>query len=155
MVDAPSVNQLSETMLEPVEVLYAFIKAMNQWELESHFELRRILPESGHVIAQHIVTEYDQRKDQKLKQIFSLYCTVRERPYGRLGSFRHPPEYDPATEQVLEIVDESKRRVIIFTQEGSGFQHKNRYVLLRKADKWLIDNKQWLDPDGKWQKRGL
>lgn len=142
-------NEQSDELASPLQTLYKFMAAMNQWEREAHQESQRILREGGSWAIKN------QKDLEAMHKIFAQYCTPKDRPLGRQGSFSHPPEYDPETEQVLEIVEESKRRVVIFTQEGSGFQHKNRYVLLRKGDKWLIDNKQWLDLDGKWQKRGL
>lgn len=142
-------NEIQVDTTSPIQVLQAFMTAMHEWERNSYQEFEKVRNGDGDWISER------QHRLQGINEIFAQYCTPKDRPLGRQGSFSHPPEYDPETEQVLEIVEESKRRVVIFTQEGSGFRHKNRYVLLRKGDKWLIDNKQWFDLDGKWQKRGL
>jgi hypothetical protein len=152
MDNNPITNDIPKTDLEPVAVLYGFIKAMNHWERESYPESRQLFREGEHIVDQQLLMAYAQRKNQRLKEIFSAYCTLRERPYGRQSTFQHPPEYDPENEKLLDIVKESSQRVVIFTQETTGFCHKNRYVLLRKGGEWRVDNKKWLDPEGKWCK---
>jgi hypothetical protein len=133
-------------MISPVEVLRGFMKAMNKWERESW----KIYTESK--IKNRDLVVQQQRFQESQERIFAKYCTPKKRLVaGRFGSFQNPPEYDPETENILNVDVVSKRRVIIYTQQGTGFRNKCRYVLLRKGNRWLIDNKKiFLGPYNKW-----
>src|SRR5690242_15468809 len=113
MAEEFTTNEQSDGITSPVQILYEFMATMNQWECEAYQESQQILREGGSWATK------GQKDLARMNQIFDQYCTAKKRSYGRQGSFRHPPEYDPETEQVLEVVEESKRRVVIFTQEGS------------------------------------
>jgi hypothetical protein len=52
---------------------------------------------------------YQGEAKMKLDTIFQAYCTQKDRPYGRLGSFQNPPEYDPAKEQILFSTIEKRK----------------------------------------------
>lgn len=149
MSDMSTTNEIQVGTPSPVQVLRAFMTAMNEWERNSYQEFEKVRNGDGDWISER------QHRLQGINEIFAQYCTPKDRPLGRQGSFGHPPEYDPETEQVLEIVEESKRRVVIYTQEGTRFRNKCRYVLLCKGDKWLLDSKQWQDVEGKWQRGAL
>jgi hypothetical protein len=134
---------MSETMAAqtPEVVLRGFITAMNRWERESWAASKAARNTDNPASYWTLVIEH-------MNAIFAQFCTRRERPYGRQGSFRHPPEYDPDTEQILEVVEESARRVHIITQQQTGFKTKCRYVLLKQQGQWRIDNRHILLPDG-------
>jgi hypothetical protein len=125
-------------------VLQAFFREMNSWERDCWS--RRKDPDIDGRNKRHLAS---------MQEIFVRYCTPKERKYGRLGSYSNPPEYDPQAEKILEQALESSRRAVITTQQTTGFCHKCRYVLLRRGNQWLVDNKQWQDHTGKWNKVAL
>jgi hypothetical protein len=127
-----------------VAVFIAFSKAMNGWEKWCSSEYTRVKRENGDLL------EFQSRALQSQEKVFLQFCTKKERKYGRLGSFRVPPEYDPELEKILDVMTVSPSRAIILTQQTSGFNLQCKYVLLRKHSKWLIDNKHWKNYDGKW-----
>jgi hypothetical protein len=88
---------------------------------------------------------------RSLEDVFSRWCTPKERRHGRLGSFANPPEYQPSHEQILETVNETPRRIIVLTRRIIGFKDARKYVLLKKGDRWWIDNVKWQSKDGDWQ----
>lgn len=145
----PNHEQESSSFTEPIRILREFIAAMNQWERQCWQEYCQIRAEGGDL------TMYQENVLQGMRIIFNAYCTPRERPYGRYGSYQHPPEYDPETEQILDVVEESKNRVVITTQVGIGIRHTLRYVLLRKRGKWLIDNKMVSYSNDPWSRTTL
>ena len=139
-------TKLSTDSIPAVNVLRGFIEAMNEWERDcwkeyTESDMKRIDP-----LIQH--KAFQQRQDK----IFARFCTPKKRLIvGRFGSFQNPPEYDPQMEKILRVDEVSGRRVIIYTQQGTGFRNKCRYVLLRKGNQWLIDNKKiFLKPFNKW-----
>ena len=70
--------------------------------------------------------------------VFTMYCTARDRPYGRQASFQRPPEYDPERETITrtEIL---RNKAFVDTERvavlGGG---SYRYVLHKVAGRWLI-----------------
>ena len=145
MIDAlPKCN-----FAEPSSVVTAFIAAMNAWELEA-WKVQRACRESSDPSA------YQSTVIEEVNQVFNMYCTSRERKFGRNGSFQQPPEYDPASESIVdETVDNSQRRAYVTTKRravlGDGVY---RYTLIEKRGKWLIDNVRF-NVDGQWDKHIL
>lgn len=125
----------------PEAVLRGFIAAMNRWEIESW---------AASQVAQKTTTpdSYWPLVIERMNAIFAAFCTPRERPNGRNGVFSHPQEYDPDTESILAITDESPRRVRIITRQHTGFKNKCQYVLLKQQGQWRIDNRRTLLSDG-------
>ncbi len=79
------------------------------------------------------------------------FCTSKERPHSRQGMYQKPPEYQ-LTEEIIDAIECSARRIEIITQEHEGFQNQNEYVFLKEKARWLIDNKKWFDPiENKWK----
>jgi len=128
-------------------VVAAFIRAMNTWEENAWRSMRAAsetwTPES-----------YWPGIVASLKLVFDEFCTDRERPNGRLGSYQHPPEYNPATEHVRDSQSlgrkarvDTERRAIL----GGGTL---RYTLVRRGDRWLIDNVKRRNGDG-WHREIL
>jgi hypothetical protein len=126
------------------DVLRAFIKEMHDWEVEARdaCELAIALDRAG---SDHPSTL------AKMNRIFDLYCTPKPRPFGRQGSFRHPPEYDPDSEEIVGISQPTSRRVEILTRNQRTKQDA-KYVLLKKTGRWLLDSKR-IRPSGcPWMK---
>ena len=132
----------SRDEMTPQEVLLAFWAAMNKWE-------RRVIREdekSGDVDRKSVIKERDEIIDE--------YCTPKRRVGSKGLSFGFPPKFDPKTEEILEIVDESPTRVVIYTQEHAGFENKRRFVMLRQGGRWSLDSFQWQLVNKKWE-RGI
>ena len=120
---------------DPAEVVRRFIADMHDWEARTLLDYRSSEPSQSDA--------FISQARASLGEIFIRWCTPKERKHGRLGSFSDPPEYQPEHEAILEAVIESPRRACVLTQQGTGFREKRKYVLLKKADRWLIDNVKW------------
>jgi NTF2 fold immunity protein len=133
----------------PESVVSGFIATMHQWELDSANEMNAASTTDDPASYQEIIM-------QTLADVFLKYCTVRERKYGRLGSFQMPPEYDPAKEKILSIaIDEKKKTATVETQrDGMWIPEKYQYILFFNSNKWLIDN-QKTEHSGKWKQNIL
>lgn len=128
---------------DPQSVFLAFCTAMNAWERECW--KRRNEPD---------IQAEQARGLAAMNQIFAEFCTPKERKYGRLGSYSNPPEYDPNSEAIL-AVDVKGKKAFIETQQSTGFSHRCKYTLMLLDGRWLVDNKQWMDHEGKWCRCGL
>lgn len=128
---------------DPAEVVRRFIADMHKWELQTSAS-HRSAKMSG------LETPW-AATHASLAEVFDRWCTPNDRKQGRLGSFRTPPEYQPEHEPVLETTYESANRACVYTQQGTGFKHKRTYVLLKKADRWLIDSVTRLTHGGEWK----
>ena len=140
-------NNPESKSLEPAEVVRQFISDMHAWEVQSGADYQTSPPEDhqafhGRLLATQAI-------------VFARWCTPKERPYGRKGSFGLLPEYQPAHERILETCLENARRAVVHTQEGTGTKRRLQYVLLKKAGRWLIDSKKSLQFDGRWANRSL
>ena len=114
---------------------------MHQWEVESWAASHAV---KNNADPSSIFTEIKDKQET----IFEKFCTQKPRPYGRLGSFQKPPEYDPLHEYILDVTEERKGRVLIRTKQTTGFQETFQYVLLWRTSGWRIDNKKIIDSDG-------
>jgi hypothetical protein len=141
------IRRMPATVAEGERVVAAFVRAMNEWERGAWAARRLVrgtaMPES-----------YYPGATASLERLFAEYCTPRERPHGRLGSFQHPPEYDPKSERVVGSRIEG-RRAIVETERESGLgAGRLRYSLQPHGERWLIDNLRQLVGD-KWQRATL
>jgi hypothetical protein len=80
---------MAATAAEAESVVIAFVRAMNEWE-QAAWTARRSARGTA------TPDSYYPGVAASLEQLFAELCTPRERPYGRLSSFQHPPEYDPS-----------------------------------------------------------
>ena len=127
----------------PAEVVRRFIADMHEWESQT-LAAYETAKKSGQV------EPFWESTRQTLEQVFSRWCTPKERKAGRLGSFSNPPEYQPDHEVILETDIESSRRASVHTQQGTGFKQKRKYILLKKGDRWIIDSVKWQTHEGTW-----
>jgi hypothetical protein len=115
----------------PEAVVRGLIIAMNQFERNA----RR---------ADSPATRLDM-----MNAVYDRFCTQKDRPYGRNGSYRTPPEYDPDAEYLIESKLVNQRRAEIITRnDDEGVEYL--YVLLRKAGSWRVDSKQYRLVGGRW-----
>jgi hypothetical protein len=123
--------------LNPEEVVSNFIVAMNEWEIEANH-----LSKSGKGFDAII---------ESMNKVFDLFCTKKDRPYGRNGSFQRPPEYDPKSESIVfSNVEESNKATVITSREATLGGGIYKYVLYKKSGKWLIDNLKFEEKKGKF-----
>jgi hypothetical protein len=108
---------------DPAEVVRRFIINMHEWEM-------RILSEYEAAAKSEQYDAFWTDARRSLEDVFSRWCTPKERRHGRLGSFANPPEYQPSHEQILETVNETPRRIIVLTRRIIGFKDARKYVLL-------------------------
>lgn len=132
--------------MEAVDVLRAFWAAMYKWERRA-WRLCRPSKATGAAVLDTTPLETERAA------IVTKFCTPKRRAYSEGFSCGDPTKYDPTTEDVLEVVAESPRRVVVHTQQRAGSEDRRRYVLLRRGDHWLLDSWQW-ECDGKWE-RGI
>ncbi|MEZ4711496.1 MAG: NTF2 fold immunity protein [Caldilineaceae bacterium] len=126
-------------------VLIRFISAMNDWERDCWVRFQAARTKSTDI-------RQEQKNDlERMNEIFSEFCTHESYLNGRTGEFRNPPEYDPTSEHIVKVESKINEQVIVYTEQMSGFKHKNRYTILLKNKKWLIDKKEWNRLDGTWE----
>jgi hypothetical protein len=129
----------------PEKSLKQFISDMNAWETWAKQNDPREPTEEQW-------QSYIKICKEKLDSIFNELCTHKRRVYRRQCDFGDPPEYQPDLEDIIEVTALSSSRVEIITQEKSGLENRNKYILLNRQGKWLLDNKQWFDNiDKQWQ----
>jgi hypothetical protein len=131
--------------------LVTFFEEMYLWN-RSYWELSRgKSPDESHQMFQEAL-------EQK-RELFKRYCTTKERKFN-FGSMSDPSEYDPEKEQILDIVFTGNTKAIVLTHSTSFTDERRRYVLMREAGEWRVDNMQWKswsdpeDPAEKWE-RGI
>lgn len=102
----------------------------------------------GLIIAMH---QFEERalsaKDNNailalMNEVYSRFCTDKKRPYGRNGSYSRPPEYDPATEKLVESREVRAGRAEVMTRSDTQGQREILYVLAKKAGRWLVDGRK-------------
>jgi hypothetical protein len=120
-----------------VQLLRSFIAAMNVWEKAAYAAFRKSRKEQIPV---------DPSLASDLAAIFSKHC---ENPVPARGvRCRHPPEYDPEFEPVVEVIPKPKGRLVIVTQQQTGFRAMCRYTMVSVAGQWKISRRAFID-DGK------
>ena len=132
----------------PESVVAAFISAMHAWEVESWDARAR---------ARHSddPSSYIPEVQESQDGLFARFCTPRDRPYGRHGSFQKPPEYDPAREKIIRSGVQSTSRAWVETERESGLGGgRYQYVLHKRGAKWLIDSVKSEDNE-KWMRSTL
>jgi hypothetical protein len=130
--------------LTPLEVLRAFWLAMCYWEKRAWSQSQA---------ARH--SGFDPRPLQAERAtIITQFCTSKTRKQSEPFSCGVPTIYDPETEDVLEVIEESDRKVVIHTQQHSGFRERRRYVIVLREHQWRLDGWQSQSADGQWE-RGI
>ncbi len=130
-----------------IAALQGFFTAMNQWEIDSWRRSRQV--KDGQLSHEEATAVTAKRYEE----IFAQYCAPGSMTGGI--SYQKPPEYDPAAEPILEVVEKSATRVIIMTQQTTGFKKKCKYEVALTDGEWRVAKKAWQDISGKWVKTGL
>jgi hypothetical protein len=110
-------------------VLLGFFAAISQWERDV---AQSTAPGSG---------ETDWRIE-RCRAIFAEFCTPKDRKYGRPNALHCsiPPDYE--TLQLLDVEWPTLRKVLFYTKDRNGFQH--RFLVVKQRDRWLVDHKETL-----------
>lgn len=140
----PAVDETAEfcDFSAPEKVLRGFILAMNRWEAKAHELDKAARPASA-----------NQQIIQEMQQVFNTYCTPIARPYGRLGSYRIPPEYQRAESLIAMNLVNPRRAELITRVRQPTSETEYLYVALKKKGRWLIDNKKYRFPGATtWKK---
>ena len=125
----------------PEKVLRSFIFAMNRYEKKAAALGKKRPP--GATVNQEILAA--------MQAVFAAYCTPLERPYGRHGSYRTPPEYDPEGEFLIEVKLVNPRRAELITRDKKE-ENEFLYVILKKKGRWLLDSKKLRLIGANWMK---
>jgi hypothetical protein len=118
-VDASAVEYTN-----PAAVVRGLIIAMNHYEKRARF-------------AKDNAAILDLMMD-----VYRRFCTDKKRPYGRNGSYCRPPEYDPATEQLVASQEVRAGRAEVVTRSSTQGQREILYILSKKAGRWLVDGRK-------------
>jgi len=118
-----------------IAVLLGFMAAFTQWERD--MANAKDVP--------------DDWKVEQLRAAFTTYCTVKDRKYGgpNAMSFGTPPTYEGTTIFSTEWI--TARKVLFYTRNRTGLME--RFMLIKKAENWLLDHKQWLGNG--WERASL
>jgi hypothetical protein len=141
------IGRMGATAAEAESVVVAFIREMNEWE-RTAWRARRAARDTERP------DSYLADAAASLQRLFGEFCTPRERPHGRLGSFQHPPEYEPDSERMVASRIEGRRAMVDTDREAALGAGRLRYTLHRRGDRWLIDNVKRLDGDT-WYRASL
>ncbi len=126
---------------DPASVVLCFIRAMHDWESESH-RLRRAAKGTADP------SSYKGAVLDLMNDVFRQFCTPKPRPYGRNGSFQNPPEYDPESESIVNSDVHGLTASVVTCRNaiiGGGHYH---YDLKRRGDCWLIDTLKFREDNG-------
>lgn len=147
----------SAVTLDPQEIesarraLYGFFGAMNEWGIQC---VKRFDEAERQSPDEVVANEVWKACQEDCRKVFDQYCTPKKRDYGRPEniSVGGPPDYmaDPDQEPITAIETPTRRRILIETKQEFGVEYRCQYVLLKKGDKWLIDNKKFWDAGWKW-----
>ena len=139
----PAVDETGTTCdySSPEKVLHSFIFSMNQFERQAA-EHRKKTPQDENPNKEIL---------KSMQAVFDTYCTPKERPYGRQGSYQMSPEYDPEGEFLIEVTLINPRRAELITRNEKE-EKEFLYVILRKKGRWLLDNKKLRFIGANWMK---
>lgn len=129
-----------------IHLLHQFMAEMQQWELSCLDELEDVRLESDELA----IKEMDFKSH--LENIYRRFCVPKSRKRSRMGSYGVPTYYDPDTEKVIDVVMESRTRITVFSERDIGLKIRYKYVFLRRNQRWLLDNRQRLDSQGRWRR---
>jgi hypothetical protein len=129
---------------DAVAALHAFWVAMFEYETRWFREWKRSYLARRNGTGEDD-SSIDARAGQERAEILARHCTPKKRVYSSGGSFGEDPLYDPDRETVDNAVRESAGRVVVYTTKtsfGSRTPLRRRYVVIRRAGTWLVDNIQ-------------
>ncbi|HEY1013290.1 MAG TPA: NTF2 fold immunity protein [Herpetosiphonaceae bacterium] len=139
------------TVLAVTNHLTAFFHAMYGWGLRAIALSDAIPPPPRSPTA--VADAWQQMRDE-LSPIIAAFCTPPRPRGGKPAYFSvsQPPEYDPTSLVIGDIIQPDTRTVIIMTEEIHGREYE--YVLKRRGGQWFIDQRRHWD-QGRWRRGDL
>jgi hypothetical protein len=122
----------------PDGVVRAFIQAMHDWEVSAWQASRARQNDPS-------AAPSEAQVKAGLDAVFAEFCTPKDRPFGRAGSYQHPPEYDPERERVVGCTVRERKAEVETEREAVPGGGPWRYTLHLHNGQWLIDGVKWKD----------
>lgn len=120
-------------MVGPDEVLMAFIREMNAWELRCSARKKKCVLEASFEVSKATgIREY--------AEIFERYCSP-SRALPRGYCYSEPPDYDPDAEVILSTVEIGPGLVEI-RSENRVFREKHIFLLCLEDGRWRLVSKK-------------
>jgi hypothetical protein len=119
---------------------------MSAWETVSaqRFARARVSPSAADPT---LLREAQQQARAALREIFLRYCGKTEARRGL--AYSTPPGYNPQTEVIVEVIERGKTVRVVTDSEGP-LMKRFVYTVERTRDGWrLLDNRKWIDSQGK------
>lgn len=131
-----------------IVVVQLFIESLYRWESDAWNKLKE-LDAQGH--DDDALYEFIASQDRLVNKLISRFCSNRvpraaKRPIGS------PPEYDPLTENVVNMARRGKK-AYVYTErtDRAVFPGRSMYILSPHSGQWRIDEKRELE-DGRYRK---
>lgn len=128
MANSITSNETDEQFGPAASVLKQFMTEMMEWEKRCHedYKKMKIDADLGAKLAKDLGLMND---------IFGTYCTPKTRTYNHVGTYGEPTEYDPSNEKIVDVIFETKKKIMICTQKelGAHVIFKYRYTLMKKG----------------------
>lgn len=116
----------------------SFFSEMNAWEKECNLISDREDEED-------VDEEWDQQTE-KVKEIFSKYCTPVKRTSGTSQGLTWGGEgsyiYDPHQEKVVEVQELGSNEAVVITNRKRPLEEDHRYVVKKIDGTWLLHDKK-------------
>jgi len=126
-------NSDSDEEKKVLDVLQGFFAAMYQWEASSVFA-------QAHKNIKARLQAYAE-----LEQIFSMFCTEKERRKERESALRcdNCSEYDMRN-QIIKEVKVQGSQAVVHIEQLHGLKNHHRFLLRKQSGRWKIDSKECL-----------
>ncbi len=119
------------------EILTDFFKKMNHWETKAYSRLQL---KKGDMT--HFKQSFELAREE-LQKVYDKYLTKKKRVFTtRYNNLGNPPAYDYLTEDILQVIIKSKKRIEVETFKNDAVGLKNQYVFLIEDGEWRIDSKK-------------
>ncbi|MFZ1790838.1 MAG: NTF2 fold immunity protein [Saprospiraceae bacterium] len=129
---------MTKDELEVKNLLLEFMKERNRWDVESYNEL--IIAKDANLNTSDVFVQFRP----KLQSIYDKFLSDKERKYtSSFNSISSNPSYDPAAENIEEIITKNKNRIVIRTiKKDIVSERPNEYVFIKQNSVWKLDNKK-------------
>lgn len=100
------------------------------------------------------INDFTDELTSKCLSVFKEYCIDKERKGFRpmWSSYSSAPNYTYSNQRIIDFEQPTKNKVILYTKD-EYLNSQYRYIILKKENKWKIDECYLLDSG--WKKNGL
>ena len=116
------------------DLIMSFTSEMQKWEMYAESIDEGTLSES----------KINSLLKKELKNIFTRYCTTKERKQGRINNIFHGGrgsyDYNPSETEITEITEKGKNFEVAVTDSKN--ENNYLYVIHKKSETYLIDSKK-------------